>query len=223
MSDDDVSYSASLPGFNLFSVTRQRSLRAPRNSGGISVYVRNGIDVSICLRARTHIWLKIFSGSPNEMLLCVMYIPPENSPYADKTIFETIQNEIADINATYGECQIIITGDLNARTGIAEDSLPNTTVHGESYINDQNPDIFVQRFSCDKEINTYGRSLLNMCKITSLKILNGRCGADRGLGKFTSIHPHGSSVVDYVISTSVLTKKLIHSLLWIDQSRTICP
>ena len=57
----------------------------------------------------------------------------------------------------------------------------------------------LNRISEDKSSNKYGSELLKLCKSTNLIILNGRCGLDKGIGKFTESNTRGSSVVDYVL------------------------
>ena len=60
-------------------------------------------------------------------------------------------------------------------------------------------DIFLCRVSQDKVTNEYGNYLLNLCKASGLRIMNGRIGSDDGLGKFTCVTENGCSVVDYVL------------------------
>ena len=44
--------------------------------------------------------------------------------------------------------------------------------------------------------------ILEMCKMCDLRILIGRCGADKRHGRFTCTTYNGNSVVDYVFCTS---------------------
>lgn len=39
--------------------------------------------------------------------------------------------------------------------------------------------------SCDKQMNFIGTKLLDLCKTTGDKVVNGRTGKDRSTGKFT--------------------------------------
>ena len=58
------------------------------------------------------------------------------------------------------------------------------------------------RSSCssqDKKINEYGRKLVNLCISSNLRIINGRLGMDRDIGKYNCIKKNGSSVVDYIL------------------------
>ena len=60
-------------------------------------------------------------------------------------------------------------------------------------------DVFLSRCSQDKITNEYGNYLLNFCKASGLRIMNGQIGSDGGLGKFTCVTENGCSVVDYVL------------------------
>ena len=55
-----------------------------------------------------------------------MYIPPANSPYARIAIFDEIEDTIIDFRARFVNADFCIMGDLNARTGIAQDFLVNS-------------------------------------------------------------------------------------------------
>ena len=65
------------------------------------------------------------------------------------------------------------------------------------------PDIYspdmpmIPRHCHDATMNTYGNNLLNLCKVSGLRILNGRKLGD-SLGKFTCHEYGGSSTVDYI-------------------------
>ena len=56
----------------------------------------------------------------------------------------------------------------------------------------------------DRIINSAGYSLLDLCKIHDLCILNGRFGQDRNVGAFTCYTHNGSSCIDYVLMSSSL-------------------
>ena len=45
----------------------------------------------------------------------------------------------------------------------------------------------------------YGICLLDMCKSTELRIVNGRTGENKFIGRFTCIKGTGKSVEDYVL------------------------
>ena len=60
------------------------------------------------------------------------------------------------------------------------------------------------RVSEDKGFNRYGSELLDFCKQTGLRILNGRVGNNENIGKCTYVVSTSKSLVDYVISSQQL-------------------
>ena len=72
---------------------------------------------------------------------------------------------------------------------------------------DYSMDEFIPRASQDKNMNSNGTLLLEFCKQTKMRILNGRTGSDKGVGKFTCHTHRGQSVVDYIlVSTDILPR-----------------
>ena len=53
-----------------------------------------------------------------------------------------------------------------------------------------------------KKNNSHGNSLLDLCKSSQLRIVNGRVKADATVGEYTCVNPNGSSVVDYILCTA---------------------
>ena len=56
----------------------------------------------------------------------------------------------------------------------------------------------------DKDINTFGRQLLNLCITLGIHIVNERCGDDTDIGEYTYIAPSGKSVIDYFLMSTDL-------------------
>ncbi len=82
---------------------------------------------------------------------------------------------------------------------------------------DINPEIDIgPEFSLDKMVNDYGRSLLNLCKATGYKIMNGRLHNDKNIGEFTFESELEKSVIDLLIckpsSIQMINKLSILSL-----------
>jgi hypothetical protein len=156
----------------------------------------------------------------NDIYLCYMYNPPANSTYtqsSQEVIFDLIENDLHV--AKYSEKgNILIMGDLNARTSddndfIQNDSNDNTVQQYDDYT----PDVeIINRFSRDTVLLPRGRTLNDMCIQTGLIILNGRCIGDL-TGNFTCHNFHGSSVVDYACASECLLPKLklfsVHNFL----------
>ena len=103
-------------------------------------------------------------------------------------------------------CQFLLCGDFNSRTSsksdyVEADEVNHMSVLPDDYISDTQ----MPRFSEDGgHINSNGLLLLDFCKQTGLRIMNGRVGNDKGLGKFTFVGSRGSSVVDYVLGSQKL-------------------
>ena len=100
----------------------------------------------------------------------------------------------------YGnDLHFIVTWDLNARVGGKADYVENENSFVSNILPDGYAfDVELPRISQDKCVNKHGKNLLDFCKSTGLRILNGRCGVDSNIGKFTFVSTQGWSVVDYV-------------------------
>ena len=57
-----------------------------------------------------------------------------------------------------------------------------------------------KRTSQDRVTNAFGKRLLQLCRETGLRVINGRHGDDCNIGIFTCFDNNGSSVVDYVLT-----------------------
>ena len=91
----------------------------------------------------------------------------------------------------------IMMGDFNARTGEIND-----------YIDfDDNEDILPPRKK-DKNMNTNGRLMTDLCKTCDLRIVNGRSGFDNTIGEFTCQTYNGESTIDYVLVDSETFRKI---------------
>ena len=70
-------------------------------SGGVAVLVHNSISSYVTemdIQFKDTLWIlmsKTFHGKP--LVIGVIYSPPEGSPYADPTVFDFIEETIADI------------------------------------------------------------------------------------------------------------------------------
>ena len=93
---------------------------------------------------------------------------------------------------------MLITGDLNARTG---EELDFTSTGGDSYITGTNLDfpILPNRNNYDKNTNRSGKQVLQLCRELGLYIVNGRLRGD-SFGRYTYCSNLGSSTVDYAIT-----------------------
>lgn len=210
-----------LPGFKSYSIFRPKTGTANGNYGGVTVLVKSNIANGIeCLPCDSfdYIWIKLkqtFFHTANDIYLCAAYIPPVESPYLarlPKPLMEEIEKDIK----YYGDKgDIILCGDLNARTGNALDFINNDS---SKYLPTENYELdhdINQRHSLDKEYKGRGPALIELCMSAQLRILNGRTFGD-SLGKFTCHKWNGSSVVDYIITSHsiVNTIPFMHVHKW---------
>ena len=143
----------------------------------------------------------------NDIFLCGVYIPPNNSTptITTKTDFFRKLNEMLIKYKDKGD--ILIMGDLNERTG-NEDGLHEKL---GKQLNHLFPDIegttleTGNRCTCDAKVNTSGRTLLTICSSHSLELANGQTPGGK-LGNFTCFSNIRASVVDYLVLSRPLLK-----------------
>ena len=208
--------SLSLDGFKPVHLIRPKSKGTYKRSGGISVFVKSELRPGVNFlehENNDYIWLQLcrdFFGMKDDIYLCYVYNPPDNSSYTkslDEDIFELIEKDISKFSDSG---KILIAGDLNARTGsqvldfINDDQLLDKIPGFENFSPDQN---LLVRYSMDEVLTTRGKNLNEICIQSGLRILNGRVQGDF-IGQLTCFTPNGSSVVDYFISSESLMENI---------------
>ena len=122
------------------------------------------------------------------------------------TFFDDIGDEISKYQA---EGNILIAGDFNAKTSTESDYV--------SDINDKHSPIHdIATYSCDTpikrnnmdrhSIDAQGKRLLDLCKNSRIRLLNGRCPGDRS-GNLTRIplsYRESPSTLDYIATDTEL-------------------
>ena len=161
--------------------------------------------VSIVKNTKNFLWSKISKeilNSDLDLYICGTYIPPEKSKYFENDIFEELENDLVLFSA---RANIILLGDLNARTSKLEDSVSNK---GSDHIHDTSENSFHPpgRQNFDTNINNHRKQLIDICKNTDMKILNGRTNGD-SLGRPTFHGKNVTSTVDYIICNQDLIPK----------------
>ncbi|XP_053395382.1 uncharacterized protein LOC123523921 isoform X1 [Mercenaria mercenaria] len=199
--------------FQSYILNRKYILKgSKRSSGGIMVYVNNKLKNYVEFVKSTNdciLWLK-FKGELFELkydvLLCLTYNIPQGSRreiFVDSNIYEMIADDMMYFENLYEhKCEFIISGDFNARVGEMADFVTNDNTHLSLHNllpEDCVQDKFLPRKNMDKKVNEQGKFLLEFCKSTGLRILNGRMGLDKNIGKYTCINSQGSSTIDYVL------------------------
>ena len=214
-------YDLAVDKFEHFILNRTENvISSKRSSGGLVVYIRSKFVTSdtlvfhseddiICVKIKGDIL-----GLQNDLFLCLCYVIPENSSrqaMLNSHTFERLLDFIVSLDSRYENgLNFILCGDLNSHTSnspdfVSDDNLSNIDILPEDY----SADISLTRYSQDSgRLNNNGRMLLDLCKQTGLRIMNGRVGNDKNLGRYTYVGSRGSSVVDYVISTQNLFRNV---------------
>ena len=161
------------------------------------------------------LWLHLaIPGSNCKFTLGSVYIPHEGSIHFEQSMFDDICTDIAQLKAQ-SDAPILLLGDFNARTGKMDDFIlyddraaalcgVDTNDH-ELSDNCTSYDFCEKRYNKDVHVNNNGKQLIDLCISLNLKILNGRFGDDKGIGKYTCTSVRGSSTIDYAVASPSLS------------------
>jgi exonuclease III len=194
-----------LEGYASYQVFRAKDkVNEHRNFGGLAIFIRQNIKDGIRYLENTrsdYQWImlkKEFFNINRNLFMCIMHVPPQNSTYTLRTDDNVLLNIEEDIKSFGENCDILLTGDINARTGVTLDYIEcddNKYLPLDDMYTEDVPQISRSSQDCDT-INSRGKELLDLCIAGKLRILNGRLLGD-SIGKYTCHKPAGSSVVDY--------------------------
>ena len=199
----------SIPGFHRLETKNQikneKSNKAPK---GIAVFVKETLKDMFKvekLNKDDAIWVKIKkekSGESKDIFVGTVYLNPSSkSSGADQKISKLADNIIS----LKEKGEVIIIGDLNARTGDLEDTM-NPDKSDEMFdLSFPNPP--PKRNSRDTKTDRRGLDLIELCKSADLQIANGRKMGDI-FGDLTCIKYNGNSIVDYLITSSGIFKNI---------------
>ena len=181
--------------------TKLTGVKQGRDSGGMLIWFKTELTHAIkqIKIGPFFIWLEInksLTSTEKNVFLCATYIPPIESPYFKEDMFSTLEEDITHFQASG---QIIVCGDLNARTGQVADTLnPQGDKHLPGIGNIPSP-LRPPRLNYDKATNNHGAELLQLCRSLGLYIVNGRFRGD-SYGRYTHGSSKGNSTVDYFIT-----------------------
>ena len=168
------------------------------------------------------IWLKFDSDDMRSGIPIISdftYMSPENSSvHAEEDLFSIIEDDITLHKSNYTNHCIILAGDFNAYT----QTEPDFIQHGEtlSLIDDLDDKSPPRHNQDPHEPTQYGRNLLDVCKISGLRIVNGRFGTDSGVGNVTCITDRSASTIDYILVENSLFK-FINDFIILDRLESI--
>ena len=132
------------------------------------------------------------------------YIPPETSKYANRNAFREIAETLVNLDSE----NIMILGDMNARTGTVpdfqEDEYEGT---GELTMREliEIFDIKLTRNTKDTSTNGFCEQLIELCKCMNLLIVNGRVKGDLD-GNLTCKE---TSLIDYFLATPYMFSDVV--------------
>lgn len=207
-----------LSGFSppIFNV-RPKTPRAPYHSGGILIYIKPGIRKGVKAMPETNSeyrWLKLernFFKTAHDIYILVAYI--SNGTFADKNddVFELIENDVASFSKDGSE--FFVCGDFNARTNVDPDYCiydqnDNISEHIDLPYN-MCMDTPIARNNSDTHgTDMRGKKLLNLCRSTGLRIVNGRVLGDTSGNLTCYSHSGKPSTIDYVLVSSNLLRSI---------------
>ena len=202
----------SIKGFKLIKdKIRLKTHNGPKISGGIALFAKKEIAHSIKYipnKNEDSIWVKISKETTGELKdiylgTCYVSPPARNARGQSKHSFEN-NDKHACLEKFFEEAaqfsskgEVILQGDINARTGTLPDFL--TKDKYDEFFGIENHDKNPPRNSEDRKVCERGSLLLDLCRSGDYRIANGRKLGDL-TGKFTSMQWNGSAVVDYVIT-----------------------
>ena len=140
-----------------------------------------------------------------------VYLPHEASDYYHEDIFEDLTDDIITIKAKY---QVVLLGDFNSRVGLKND-VEYELDYEELCIDEKQMFLYFEehnlmnRVNMDAYVNNNGKRLIELCKMSDLKIANGRIGRDKIFGNFTCHTSNGQSTIDYAIVSMELFPNII--------------
>ena len=189
-----------IEGFNCISKIRKKSKKARRHSGGIIVFYRKEFEKGISYlvegtHSQNRLWLKLnkdFFGFSDHIYMCAVYIPPISSVHSENDYISLEMRYHFMPNKEKLFYWVTLMEEQATSDYIINDSTEINKFDGSdllpaNYIADDE----IRRNAQDKVLNAQGKSLLEMCISSRLRILNGRFIGD-SLGYFTYLSPTGS-------------------------------
>ena len=110
-------------------------------------------------------------STEKNVLMCATYIPPQESPYFNEDSFSILEGEINHFQA---QVNVLVCGDLNARTGQEPDIL---STQWEKHLPGGNSipsPICPSWHNYDNITNKNGSQLLQLYRTLGMYIINGR-------------------------------------------------
>ena len=215
-------FTSFLENYINFDCLRPSRRTSQRGSGGVTVFVKDElVNKRIIKRIfddMTECVVLLLNGNffenTNDIILIFTYVAPERSPIYSSENDDGIvilNEKLTSIRTVYPKAEIIIAGDLNARTKDFLDFIPQDDLDFIFGDTDYPGDTFnLDRNSKDTiTYNNFGLSLIDLCCEHDIHMLNGRLFDDVD-GNITCTANEGRSLVDYIIASTSLFDKFSH-------------
>jgi exonuclease III len=215
--DKSFDYSGFFIDFLKFVAPARKLSHFRRNSGGVVLLVKKCLEHFVeeikldCANAVAVKLNKRVLGTDKDIVLVGCYIVPEGGPLYNNT---DLQDGIVILEESLlqvvhdDDVHVMICGDLNARTGSSQsknEDIMNFETHIGFY--DEDLEESCLRHSKDNTMNNFGKSLLDLCFMFDLDIMNGYCKGDKE-GEYTFVSPQGCSVIDYFLAPDFFISEL---------------
>ena len=196
-------------GFNKIVLCRPKCKINNRFYGGNVLYYKEEIRKGLKFfphSSNDYLWVELcpkFFKLNSPVYICFNYIPPESSQFYKRRGLDTLECITSDIINCSRSGNIMLIGDMNARTGHKADFIEHDSesdTDDRFYITDRD---IPKRYTEDAKVCARGERVLDMCISSQMRILNGRTIGD-SLGRYTCHNIHGSSLIDYCIVSEVL-------------------
>ena len=207
-----------MPDYQHFVYARKKSPRAVRNSGGVTVLVKNDLiqngTIEIIFSHLSDCVVLLMDNSNcsrlEDIILIFVYVSPENSKIysaQNPNGIKLLDDQICEIITSYPMSEIFIAEDMNTRIKdfcdyITDDDLDFVFGLDTSYM--YPIDSFdLPRKSKDNIYNNFGLSLVELCCTYGIHVLNGGLFNDIQV-EYTCFVNNGASAVDYMMASTNL-------------------
>ncbi|RYA45856.1 endonuclease/exonuclease/phosphatase family protein [Enterobacter cloacae complex sp. GF14B] len=196
-----------LEDYNVHSLMWSKNLKQRRGQGGVACMVKKGLEDFVSIvkddKYKRYVWLKIMT--PKRTPIC--FIPHHDLPfYACMDRDQPFSDLEEDIAYFKGEGDVIVFGDMNARTKTLQH---DTQQFDMPYISRELEEVHL--YDCtsmdEKEPDHYGKLLLHMCNSTGMLIANG-VSLWSGTNGFTCRKHNGDSVIDYMLLSKAIMYRI---------------
>ncbi|CAG2212337.1 unnamed protein product [Mytilus edulis] len=190
-----------------FSYVTKNRKGATKKSGGIVIIYKNILKQFISFIESESQYVQWFKfqkcllNCEKDVLFGAVYIPPENSKYANTDAFEEIEIELLTFADKF-DSYVSLIGDFNAKTGTRDDFIvPDESLIG---IFELESDDEILSYMLDYEqlkLQNIPLSRMSECHCNINNYANSRLGSDIGIGRTTC---KDISVIDYLLLSSKL-------------------